>query len=163
MLINASIVLKVGSLAWCTVFNPLCHLTLSWRRLLSYRNQSIDLLRKSVDWFLYDNSLRYERVNLQRRHNISKLIWCNVILWRVIHHRFTMKMCHRFIIQIKSIKLKSCRISSTLHKKCPNTELILVRIFLCSDWMQENTDQKYLRIWTLFAQCNNHSLSPSPR
>ena len=25
------------------------------RRLLSYRNQSIDLLRKSVDWFLYDN------------------------------------------------------------------------------------------------------------
>ena len=28
-------------------------LTLSWRRQLSYRNQSIDLLCKSVDWFLY--------------------------------------------------------------------------------------------------------------
>ena len=38
-------------------------LTLSWRRPLSYRNQSIDLLYKSVDWFLYDNSLRHERVN----------------------------------------------------------------------------------------------------
>ena len=29
-------------------------LTLSWRRPLSYRNQSID-------WFLYDNGLRHER------------------------------------------------------------------------------------------------------
>ena len=37
-------------------------LTLSWRRPLSYRNQSIDLLCKSVDWFLYDNGLRHERV-----------------------------------------------------------------------------------------------------
>ena len=27
--------------------------TLSWRRSLSYRNQSIDLLCKSVDWFLW--------------------------------------------------------------------------------------------------------------
>ena len=38
-------------------------LSLSWRRLLSYRNQSTDLLRKSADWFLYDNGLRHERVN----------------------------------------------------------------------------------------------------
>ena len=38
------------------------YLTLSWRRPLSYRNQSIDLLCKSMDWFLYDNGLRYERV-----------------------------------------------------------------------------------------------------
>ena len=37
-------------------------LTLSWQRPLSYRNQSIDLLRKSMDWFLYDNGLRHERV-----------------------------------------------------------------------------------------------------
>ena len=40
----------------------LVYLTLSWRRPLSYRNQSIDLLRKSMDWFLYDNGLRHERV-----------------------------------------------------------------------------------------------------
>ena len=31
-------------------------LTLSWQRLLSYRNQS-------MDWFLYDNGLRHGRVN----------------------------------------------------------------------------------------------------
>ena len=36
--------------------------TLSWRRPLSYRNQSIDLLRKSMDCFLYDNGLRQEIV-----------------------------------------------------------------------------------------------------
>ena len=29
---------------------------------LSYRNQSIDLQSKSVDWFLYDRDLRHERV-----------------------------------------------------------------------------------------------------
>ena len=37
-------------------------LTLSWRRSLSCRNQSIDLLCKSFDWFLYDRDLRNERV-----------------------------------------------------------------------------------------------------
>ena len=41
------------------------HLTLSWRRPLSYRNQSIDFLCKSMDWFLYDNVLRHERGKAQ--------------------------------------------------------------------------------------------------
>ena len=39
--------------------------TLSWRRPLSYRNQSIDLLRKSMGWFLYDIDLRHESVKQQ--------------------------------------------------------------------------------------------------
>ena len=50
--------------------NPTLHkkrsfpLTLSWRRPLSDRNQSSDLLCKSMDWFLlYDNGLRHERVS----------------------------------------------------------------------------------------------------
>ena len=38
------------------------HLILSWQRSLSCRNLSIDLLWKSVDWFLYDRDLRHERV-----------------------------------------------------------------------------------------------------
>ena len=38
-------------------------LALSWRRPLSHRNQSINLQSKSVDWFLYDNGFRHERVN----------------------------------------------------------------------------------------------------
>ena len=37
-------------------------LTLSWRRPLSYRNQFNDLRSKSMDWFLYNNGLRHERV-----------------------------------------------------------------------------------------------------
>ena len=36
--------------------------TLSWRMSLSYRNQSIGLLCKSMDWFLYYLDLRQERV-----------------------------------------------------------------------------------------------------
>ena len=49
-------------------------LTLSWRRSLSYRNQSINLQRKSTDWFLYDRDLRHERVkmNYMVRRNWSK-------------------------------------------------------------------------------------------
>ena len=39
-------------------------LTFSSRRSLSYRIQSIDLLGKSMDWFLYDNGPRHERVKL---------------------------------------------------------------------------------------------------
>ena len=40
----------------------ICRLTLLWRNPLSYRNQSTDLLRKSMDCFLYDTDLRHERV-----------------------------------------------------------------------------------------------------
>ena len=39
------------------------YLTLSWRRSLSYRNQSIVLQSKSMDWFLYDRDLHQENVN----------------------------------------------------------------------------------------------------
>ena len=39
-------------------------LTLWWRRPLSYKNQSIGLLYKSMDRFLYDKSLRHERVKI---------------------------------------------------------------------------------------------------
>ena len=45
------------------------NLPLSWRRPLSNRNQSIDLRSKSMDWFLYDNGLRLERVNRYRHSN----------------------------------------------------------------------------------------------
>ena len=38
-------------------------LNLLWRRSLLYRNQSIDMQNKSMDWFLYDKSLWHERVN----------------------------------------------------------------------------------------------------
>ena len=46
-------------------------LTLSWRRPLSYRNQSIDLWSKSIDRFLFDNGLRHERVNTKNKWNMK--------------------------------------------------------------------------------------------
>ena len=69
----------------------LCHVTsavkfsycffliLSWRRSLSYRNQSIDSRSKSMDWFLYDNGLRHERVNLYSSWNYQKAIGFQMI------------------------------------------------------------------------------------
>ena len=38
-------------------------LSFSWRRSLSYRNQSTDLQSKSMDWFLNDRDIRHERAN----------------------------------------------------------------------------------------------------
>ena len=50
-------------------------LTLSWRRPLLYRNHSTDLLRKSMDWFLYHNGLRHGRVKGICEYNIWRLTW----------------------------------------------------------------------------------------
>ena len=47
------------------------------------------------------------------------------------------------------------KICLSLHEKCPNTELFVVRIQSKSPYsvrMQENTDRKQLPIWTLFTQ-----------
>ena len=62
---------------WICYFPPfISHsLTLSWRRSLSYRKQSIDLLSKSVDWFLYDNGLRHDRVKYTLIHSSKFLAY----------------------------------------------------------------------------------------
>ena len=43
-------------------------LNLSWQRFLSYRNQSIDFQRKSMDWFLYDRDIHHEGLKLIPYH-----------------------------------------------------------------------------------------------
>ena len=51
-------------------------LTLLWWRSLSYRNQFINLLCKSMDWFLYDRDLRHKRVkNIDLLRNKRKNNW----------------------------------------------------------------------------------------
>ena len=47
--------------------------------------------------------------------------------------------------------LRSHKLS--LREKCPDTEFFQVRVFLHSDWIWDNTDQKKICIWTLFTQC----------
>ena len=69
-----------------------------------------------MNWFLYDRSLRHERVNKQVE-TIIKTFW-----------------------KISQIVFEN--IYAGLREKYPNTELFLVHIFLYSDWTQENTDQK---------------------
>ena len=54
--------LKIQKRAECLEELVSLTLTLPRRRPLSYRNQSIDLRSKSMDWFPYDNGLRLERV-----------------------------------------------------------------------------------------------------
>ena len=49
-------------------------------RQLSYRNQSIDLLRKLMDWFLYDNGRRHGRVN----RNDRNLNFIRYYIWQVL-------------------------------------------------------------------------------
>ena len=48
--------------------------TLSWQSSLSYRNQSIDLQSKTLDWFLYDRDLRHERVNIKESRTTPSTI-----------------------------------------------------------------------------------------
>ena len=50
-------------------------LTLSRRRYLSYRNQSIDLQSKSIGWFLYDRDLRHEKLTNKFRCLIAFTSW----------------------------------------------------------------------------------------
>ena len=59
-------------------------LTLSWRRSLSFRNQSFDLLCKSVDWFLYNRDLRHERVNNSFHCEIKKIQYITALAIKVV-------------------------------------------------------------------------------
>ena len=61
----------------------ICALTLSWWRVLSYWNQSIDLLFKSVNWFLYDMPTivkEFNQLNGQETRKRSRKEWfCKVL------------------------------------------------------------------------------------
>ena len=55
------------------------YLTLSWRTPLSYRIQPIDLRSKPMDWLLYDNGLRHERVKNTRFEFINWIYISNFL------------------------------------------------------------------------------------
>ena len=58
-------------------------LTLSWRRFLSYRNQSNDLFCKSMDWFLYNRDLLHGRFNT---------------LFNNMHREFVLTCCKAYLL-----------------------------------------------------------------
>ena len=87
----------------------------------------------------------------------------SIQVWSV----FQLEICKSWCFTSLCIKTLILLMILPLRKKCPNTKFFLVRIFLYSDWIrrlrskspypvriQENTDQKKLRIWTLFTQCS---------
>ena len=72
------------------------HLTLSWQRPISYRNQSIDLQSKSMGGFLYDIGLHHERVNRLNRKQLSilKIFLEHLVFYIVVYWRwFSPKCC----------------------------------------------------------------------
>ena len=104
------------------------YLTLSRRRPLSYRNQSIDLLRKSVDWFLYDNDLRFERVNSNQ--TCSYWAWNKVVsrclnfkyvaikLWNLQAY-FELKKLKKKKFFLKNCQIKCMKTASKNNKEIP--------------------------------------------
>ena len=69
-------------------------LALSWRRPLSYRNQSINLQSKSMDWFLYDNGFRHERANW-----LSTLMYLlKMILTRIPFRLLNLSLFVKYVI-----------------------------------------------------------------
>ena len=55
---------------------------------LSYRNQSIDLLCKSMDWFLYNSGLRLEKV---------KKLSYRILIELFMYHESTLLIKHKLI------------------------------------------------------------------
>ena len=127
--------------------NLLKGLTLSWRRPMSYRNQSIDLLRNSVDWFLYDIGLRHERVNKNNKP-VSEVIVSMI----AFSQHTTLDNQHDQTFFDKNVIIERMpleRVSSTIR---------LLRRLL--DWkkMQFPLASRYYKIIVLF-QLNSYSLS----
>ena len=74
------------------------YLTLSRRRPLSNRNQSIDLLGKSMDWFLYNNSLHLKRAKSKDFHLQCKFSCIFLLtLQRVVVLSFRICCCQYFL------------------------------------------------------------------
>ena len=101
-----------------------CASTVSWRRALSYRNQSIDLLPKLMNWLLYNKTLRHER--------LIRLLWLIMIKMEVETkwHRYDINRPrwghgHRYsryrkslaMIMLTCIKKHLSNIWSWIHEK----------------------------------------------
>ena len=77
------------------------------------------------------------------------------IFLKAVFHKFYFVhywiLCPIYNIVMGSVDVMD-KLLGSLCEKCPYTEFFLVRISPYLDWIQENTDQKKLRIWALFTQ-----------
>ena len=100
-------------------------LTLSWWRSLSYRNQAIDFLCKSVDLFLYDRDLHHERAKAIKLTNTQK-------------NYLTQTLQHPFLNVLNVCSTKNCDITG-----CYPMEISLVKLAL---WKQAVPDLQHAPI-----------------
>ena len=112
-------------------------LTLSWLSSLLYRNQSIYFLCKSMDCFLYDKDIRYERVNnsCKKAHlghfkedtlfrevtdTVTRKIWIIYAIIKGVSFVTHMKMRCRFCFDVVNTWLSFCKISHMIIRLWTN-------------------------------------------
>ena len=128
-------------------------LTLSWRRSLSYGNQSIDLLCKSIDWFLFDNGLCMKELkkeslftNFFVQHVLSV---CTFILFtstrftRFLEENFIVLFCEFFWwnvlsnITLDEFSLRYCFPQVKSRSSEPSvSSVLIINIFDLAPWSE---------------------------
>ena len=111
---------------------------------MSYRNQSINLQSKSMDWFLYNSGLRQEKVNEKILNFIKP--FPSASLWQVLHwhklllldnqeiiHRVEGKSNDWFLYEIQhwtEMSQAVCYLSTNISKAFAETVLVPKKCFM---------------------------------
>ena len=106
-------------------------LTLSWRRPISYRNQSTFLRSKSMNWFLYDIGLRHERVNIKKL-----FVWTEIFFLT-----FNMKIYHLFFV-VANLFLSEINQINIYVTKCRMLQRNVKRVLITQILWELNIQQK---------------------
>ena len=106
-------------------------LTLSWRRPISYRNQSTFLRSKSMNWFLYDIGLRHERVNIKKL-----FVWTEIFFLT-----FNMKIRHLFFV-VANLFLSEINHINVYVTKCRMLQRNVKRVLITQILWELNIQQK---------------------
>ena len=104
-------------------------LTHSWWRPLSYRNQVIDFLLKSLNWFLYNMGLHHERVRFNN-YSFSSFSICHWNQNNITAHSFekiSVLKVHSFMNSISFVWQKHYELFRSGHP--PQHERDFVCIF----------------------------------
>ena len=115
-----------------------------WRRLLSYRNQSIDLQSKSKDWFLYDDGLRHERARVSIANGVTTEVLIFAFASSMKTHTQPLFTCLKSIMKHQNNVRNMFRVNNKNPKKTSLTFILLVVINL-----PEFQTQKWKLLWTM--------------
>ena len=137
-------------------FNYFLYLNaLNWRRSLHNIGQSTDNLAASCSYFTISHQLFFRiTVECSPEKSLSRRFWK---ISKIKRYNGNHLLQARKKISTNLPNSKSLHIYHGHHyhpvKKCLIRNFCLVRIFLYSVRIRENTDQKKPRIWTIFTQC----------